>query len=446
MPPCLFGTSGIRGDTASRVTPSLMDALGGAIAAQFGPRRVICGRDSRTSSPYLSSALCASLMRNGVSVLDAGIVPSPVLAYATCAYRIPGIMVTASHNPPEDNGIKVFDSGYEIGRGVEISIEAHVASPPIRRGPLIPGSWSSLDVAPSYVRYAMAYAQSLFPDSSLNGLTVLLDGGNGVGTPVLSTLLGRSGATVHTCNSHASGSFPGRPSEPSPENLVQTLGMAQSVGADMVFAQDGDADRLVVFGRDGHVVPEDTLLAAFSRFYARTGDCVVLSIDTSFRTDQVLASGRIPVYRVPLGYLHDGICAHAPAFAGEPWKHIHIKNGPWIDGIVSGLVLSHAIAGGGWDSFFGSIPSYPYRKLAVRLPSHEDMCAIMLQVRKKIGGLPGVGSIDETSGVRVNFHDGSWVLVRSSGTEPKLRIIIEGTTQKRFKELESLVDRLIGDV
>ena len=385
-------------------------------------------------------------MRNGVSVLDAGVVPSPVLAYATYAYRLPGVMVTASHNPPGDNGIKVFDAGYEVGRDVESSLEAHISAPPKRRGPTAFRSSSSLDVTPSYVRHALSYAQALFPASSLDGMTVLLDGGNGVGTPVLSALLGRSGATVHTCNSHASGSFPGRPSEPSPENLAQTLDMAKSFDADIVFAQDGDADRLTVFGRDGQVVPEDTLLAAFSRFYATPGDCVVLSIDTSFRTDRVLASEGIPVYRVPLGYLHDGIHTHVPAFAGEPWKHIHIGSGPWIDGIVSGLVLSHAIAEGGWDSFFGSIPSYPYRKRGVQLPSREAMGTIIQQVRERIGGLSGVESVDETSGVRINFRDGSWVLVRPSGTEPKLRIIVEGTTQKLFNELDSLVSRILGDV
>jgi phosphomannomutase len=379
-------------------------------------------------------------------VLDAGVVPSPLLAYASSICSMPGAMITASHNPPLDNGIKLFDSGYEVGRETEMSIERFALSDESLPPRATMSKACPLDVVPSYIRHVHSYARKLFPETDLSGISIFLDGGNGVGTHVLASLLGVLGASVHSCNSHATGLFPGRPSEPSPENLVASLDLARELGVDLIFAQDGDADRLSVFDKAGNVVPEDTLLAAFARHYAHEGDCVVLSIDTSFRTDKVLSQRGIPVHRVPLGYLHDGVRTYSPSFAGEPWKHIHVQSGPWIDGIMSGVILSLAVATDGWDTFFGGIPSYPYRKRAIALSLGTSARTVAERVRDAVAGSGDIQSIDETSGIRVNFADGSWVLVRPSGTEPKLRIIVEGTSQNRFKELENAVDSIIGDL
>jgi phosphomannomutase len=378
-----------------------------------------------------------------MDVVSVGRLPTPALAFATHTYHLPGVMVTASHNPPTDNGLKCFERGFEIGRDDECRIEDlfHTSS-----GPQVHphGTVTYRDVMPSYTHSLHAYVKRLFPDEDLHGMTILLDGGNGMGTGVLQKVLIERGATVHSVNSHVSELFPGRASEPSPEHLSQLLRFAPHVAPDLIIAQDGDADRIAAYAADGKAIPEDSLIALFADFYSSHGETIVLSIDTSLRTDLVVRGKDVTVRRVPLGYLHDGITTYEPLFAAEPWKHVHVPFGPWIDGIVSALLLSHFIKAMPYDSLFSSIPSFSFEKRNVNMTSQGQVDELIKRVRTVLCSRDDVASIDETSGIRVNFIDDSWVLVRPSGTEPKVRCIVEGTTRARFDELRELIARLVN--
>ena len=434
----LFGTAGIRGSTHTAITPAFMHTMGRALALYVGGGTVVCGQDARRTSPPLAAALQAALMAHGCTVLDVGVVPTPVLAFASWRYGVPAAMITASHNPPQDNGIKVFSCGREVGRAAEVAIERLFGDtgPPFCP---VPGHRMVEDVMGRYVRHIVSRVAGPSPHGALRGLSFLVDGGNGVGTSCLARILGHMGAMVTTVNSHVSGQVPGRPSEPTPHHLAQTLALSSHLGVHGVFAQDGDADRIVLYLPDGTAVAEDTLLAYFADRYAGEGDCVVLSIDTSRRTDEVLARRGIPVHRVPLGYLHDGVEALAPAFAGEPWKHIHPHIGPWIDGMASAAMLAVARADRPWEDLFAAIPSYPFRKESVPLPSDEAANRVVEALKKK-GNIDAVSTpTDGGRGMRLDYSDGSWVLVRPSGTEPKLRVLIEGPTSGRVSELWDLV-------
>lgn len=428
------------------VTPSFCLEFGKVLARHFsskGYSRIIIGTDARRSGPALSHALMTGLLSCGMNVVRVGQVPTPALAYATHSFGLPGVMVTASHNPPTDNGLKCFECGYEIGREDEIRLEElfHRNAPSPRIAPH--GAVIQRDVMPAYAHALRTYVCGLFPDISLHGMTVLLDGGNGVGAQVLQNALFECGATVVSCNSHTSGDFPGRASEPCPDNLSELLQFARHIGPDLIIAQDGDADRIAAYAHNGTPLPEDSIIALFSDFYSSPGDTIVLSIDTSLRTDIVVRRKDVSVFRVPLGYLHDGMKMHSPAFAAEPWKHIHVPFGPWIDGIVSALLLSFLIATATYETLFSSIPSYSFEKRNVNMASQGQVTELIECLRREFSTRGDVKAIDETSGIRVNFLDDSWILVRPSGTEPKVRCIVEGTTDARFNELSEIIARLV---
>ncbi|MHC1608855.1 MAG: phosphohexomutase domain-containing protein [Candidatus Methanofastidiosia archaeon] len=441
----MFGTAGIRGSSHIKVNTDFCLNIGKVIALAYkhrGYKNIICGCDGRTSSSALHHAIISGLLYKGIDVIDIGQVPTPVLAFSTRHFASPGIMVTASHNPPEDNGLKFFINGFEMGRDDELEIENAYFCPDDSYSWEECGKYVFVDMVHEYIMCLHRYVDILFPNLSLGGMHIALDGGNGVGTQVLLLALTRLGAIVDTCNSHVSGLFPGRPSEPTEKSLKQTLSYVKKISPSILIAQDGDADRINVFSKSMTQIPEDSIIAFFSDFYSKSGDTVVTSIDTSLRIEEVVGKKGVKVIRVPLGYLHDGIKRYSPVFAAEPWKHIHIGFGPWIDGIASSVILSCLVYNSSFESLFSNIPSPHYEKLNIKVNSSEEKEEFMVRAKDMLLHFNKRKSIDETSGIRVNFDDNSWILVRPSGTEPKIRIIIEGTSLERFNELKDLLNKI----
>jgi len=477
----LFGTAGIRGSAETRVTPELALAVGRAVATEVRAAKaegrtpeIVLARDGRVTGPAIAAAMESGLASGGVRVLRAGRLPTPALAHASQGRY--GVMLTASHNPPADNGIKLFRDGSEFDREAERAVEERVAA---EESPAAWDEWTEaerVDTLGGYLDAVRAYATGFGDD--LNGLRVAVDCGNGMSAPATPTVLRELGAEVVTLNGNVDGHFPGRGSKPTPETLRDlrafvadanegvdepgrpgpdggsddsadgTEGFAFGIG------HDGDSDRIVIVDAAGDVVHEDTVLALLAERYTRESDAadpvVVTTPNASGRIDERVREAGGRVERVRLGALHEGIAAvRAEAadgdggadpdtrvvFAAEPWKHIHVGFGEWIDGVASAAVIARLVAESGLDALREPIAERPYRKVSVDCPDEAKADAMERLATALPDAFPDA-TVDADHGVRLEFPDASWTLVRPSGTEPYVRVYAESDD----------VDALIADV
>lgn len=442
----LFGTAGIRGTLWEKVTPELAMDIGKAIGTYVDGDTVAVARDGRTSSVMLQSALISGLLSTGKEVLDFGLIPTPALAWGTRKYADGGVMITASHNPPTDNGIKVFNGdGTEFYVEQEGELEELVFSRNFRKA-----QWDeikglkSLDIRDEYIKAVLDFV------NHETNLTVLYDGANGAGSVVAPYLLREMGAKVISVNAHIDGHFPGRKPEPRYENIAYLGELARTLGVDLVIAQDGDADRIAVFDEKGQYVNEDTLIALFAKLYVEEhgGGTVVVSIDTGSRIDHVVEEAGGKVVRIPLGQPHDGIKKYGAIFAAEPWKLVHPKFGPWIDSFVTMGLLIKLIDERGKplsQIIKEEIPTYYLTKKNVKCPD-ELKKAVLERAHRVLEEKLGdeIKEVLTISGYRFQLKDGSWVLVRPSGTEPKIRVVVEAPSEKRRDELFELAYSVVA--
>lgn len=441
----LFGTAGIRGPVQREVTPSLALALGQTAAADG--EEFVVGRDGRETGAALTAAVEAGLQSGGADVVRLGQVPTPALAYASRDRR--GIMVTASHNPPADNGLKFFVDGTEYGEKAEKRIESRLESD---RSPSEWDQWGDqthLDVLESYRTAVSAYTRAEVGDCDT--VRVAVDCGNGVSSLVTPQVLHELGAAVTTLNASIDGHFPGRSSKPTAETLGDLRAFVADGSFDLGLGHDGDGDRIVVIDADGEVVHEDTILAIVARHYVETSDSVnpivVTTPNASGRIDEQVDSAGGQIERVQLGGLHEGIAAlreengseTAIAFAAEPWKHLHTRFGPWIDATVSATVITALVADRGLSKLREPVQERPYRKTNVDCPEEKKRSA-MSRVETRLREAFPEADVETEYGIRLTFPDTSWVLVRPSGTEPYIRIYAESET------VDELVETIIRTV
>ncbi|MFB6133799.1 MAG: phosphopentomutase/phosphoglucosamine mutase [Halanaeroarchaeum sp.] len=456
----LFGTAGIRGDARTAVTPELALAVGRA--AGRNADEFVVGRDGRETGEALVSAVSAGLQSSGARVIEVGMVPTPALAYASRGRH--GIMVTASHNPPEDNGIKLFDDGVEYGDDAEAELTDRV-----ERGgePVEWSAWGKRErdsVLEDYRHAVIEFVRTRdlsrgddgsdregAPSEPLTDLSVAVDCGNGMASLATPQVLSTLGASVVTINAAVDGHFPGRPSKPTPETIRDLRSFVADGSVDLGIAHDGDADRIVIVAHDGTVVHEDTIVAILAEYYVRTASVddpvVVTTPNASGRIDERVRAVGGRTERVRLGALHEGINRAVDTggdvvFAAEPWKHVHTDFGRWIDGVTSAAVLSGLVAAaGGLETLRDPVTERPYRKESVECPDGGKREA-MATVEETLPATFPAGEVDTSHGVRIGFEDGSWVLVRPSGTEPYIRIYAESD---RVDDLVSEVRATVRD-
>ncbi|WP_251343194.1 phosphomannomutase [Haloplanus halophilus] len=433
----LFGTAGIRGSVETDVTPELAVAVGRAVgrdavdgtAATAEDPEVVIGRDGRTTGAGLAAAVEAGVLSGGASVRRIGVVPTPTLAFASRGRR--GVMLTASHNPPGDNGIKAFVDGVEYDGDAERGVERRVEA---GEGPVAWDAWGERREAsplPAYREAVVDYARGF--GASLDGLRVAVDCGNGVAALATPTVLRELGASVVTLHANVDGHFPGRGSKPTPDSLAGLRRFVADGDAELGIGHDGDADRIVVVDGEGEVVHEDTVLAVVAERYVRASDAtdpvVVTTPNASARIDERVAAAGGRTERIALGALHEGIArvraaGGTVAFAAEPWKHVHPDFGGWIDGVVSAAVIARLVAAAGLPALREPVTERPYRKVSVPCPDGAKAAAM-----ERLGtALPEAfpeASVDTAHGVRLERPDGSWLLVRPSGTEPYVRLYAE---------------------
>ncbi|WP_311173765.1 phosphomannomutase [Halobellus ordinarius] len=446
----LFGTAGIRGSATEHVTPEFALSIGRAVGADAiesaggdesdGGAEVVVGRDGRTTGPALAAAVEAGVESAGAEVRRIGAVPTPTLAYVSQGRR--GVMLTASHNPPTDNGIKLFADGEEYDREGEQRIERRVAE---EAKPVEWAAWGNsedLDVLPAYRQAVVDYALDHGADAA--DLAVAVDCGNGMGALGTPQVLRELGARVVTLNGQVDGHFPGRESKPTPESLADLRAFVSDRDFAFGIGHDGDADRIVIVDADGEVVHEDTVVAILAEHFVRASavsdPVVVTTPNASGRIDERVREAGGRVERVRLGALHEGIAATRAdggevVFAAEPWKHIHPDHGGWIDGVASAAVLTRLVAATGLDGLREPVTERPYRKVSVEC-SDERKSEAMEHVASTLPDAFPEAATDTEYGVRLELPDGSWTLVRPSGTEPYVRIYAEAD------DVDSLIEEV----
>ena len=441
----LFGTAGIRGPV-TEVTPALALQVGQVVGDDA--ETVVIARDGRETGPGLVAAVEAGVASGGATPVRAGQLPTPGLAFASRGRH--GIMITASHNPPADNGIKLFEDGREFDREAERAVEKRVETPPTAAWDAW-GTSGRIDPLPDYRETVVEYARG--HGASVDGLSVAVDCGNGVAGRATPQVLRALGADVDAVNANVDGHFPARESKPTAESLAEFRAYVSEAPVDLGIAHDGDADRIVLTDADGAVVHEDTVLAILAEHYTRESDAadpvVVTTPNASGRIDERVAAAGGRVERVRLGALHEGIARvtgdgeteSTVVFAAEPWKHVHPEHGGWIDGVASAAVLARLVAAEGLSELCAPIADRPYRKESVPCPDAKKS-AVMDRLRER---LPSAydGTVDTDHGIRIDLSEG-WFLARPSGTEPYVRLYAEHpSVDELIAELRTHVEAVV---
>jgi phosphomannomutase len=305
--------------------------------------------------------------------------------------------------------------------------------------------WGATDRTDALRAYREAVVEFAAGHGGAGTPTVAVDCGNGMASLAAPQVLTSLGADVRALNANVDGHFGARESKPTPETLSDLRAFVADGGADLGFGHDGDADRVVVVDGTGEVVHEDTVVAILAEHYTRDSDAgdpvVVTTPNASARVDERVRAAGGRVERVRLGALHEGIAAAREAggpdtsvvFAAEPWKHVHTALGGWIDGVASAGVFARLVASEGLAALRDPVTERPYRKESVRCPD-ERKAAAMARLETALPDTFPEGTVDTEYGVRVELPDGSWTLVRPSGTEPYVRVYAESD------DVDALVD------
>jgi phosphoglucosamine mutase len=442
----LFGTDGIRGvanepplmpDLAYRVGRELAATL----AAQHGSEqvRVVIGRDTRRSGPLLEAAMVAGLLSAGADCFTVGVLPTPGIALLTRALEgHGGIVLSASHNPFEDNGIKLFSSeGTKFPDAWEAQIEARLAGPdtaPRARGAGI-GRLITYDRAE---KYYVDYLARCFP-LELAGLTIALDCAHGATYRVAPALFRRLGArVVTTCVRPDGTNINAGCGALHPEGLRRRLGAAR---ADVGFAFDGDGDRLISVDHLGAIRDGDYSLAIAGRHMASRGrlkgNTIVTTVMANLGLDESLTAAGISIVKTQVGdrYVHEEMMRVGTNLGGEQSGHLLFPDyGPTGDGILSALAILAVMRETGQTlaSLAGCMRKFPQVLVNVpvaRKPPIDSLTGVTEQIRLFEGEMNGTGRI----------------LVRYSGTESLARVMIEGADETRIRamadELASTIRR-----
>jgi phosphoglucosamine mutase len=432
----MFGTSGIRGPVGDEVTAELALRVGRALGADR--ESVVVGRDARESGKPLLDALTAGLRETGTDVVDLGLAATPTVARGV-GWRDAdaGVVVTASHNPPADNGIKLWQpSGQAFDSALQSEIAARVEGDDPDLAP-----WDELGERTrrdGRERHVDALVDAV---DLAEPLSVVVDVGNGPGGVTVGALQ-RLGCEVETLNAQPDGSFPGRPSEPTAENCASLATLVGETDADVGIAHDGDADRMRAATGEGEFLSGDVTLALLARAAANEGDEVATPVDTSLAVDDHLAEVGVTVTRTRVGDVYVAERASEPgvAFGGEP-------SGAWIwpgetlcpDGPLAACTLVALASARPLAERAREMETYPIRRDAVEA---DDKRAVMERVTERVTGeYDDVSTLD---GVRVDLDD-AWFLLRASGTEPIVRITAEAREADRVDAVFDEAHALLTD-
>lgn len=435
----MFGTSGIRGLYGQEVTPELAQKVGNAIGG--AGKKVIVARDTRSTSPILSEALAAGAMLSGAGVIDIGVAPTPLLAYVTMKESCAGAMITASHNPPEYNGIKLFSSGMEFTRDQEKQVESSVSGPARAAEWKSAGQKNSRDYSADYTAFLLSKVDAA--SIGAKKPRVLVDGGNAAAYALGPALLSAAGCDVVQLNCGSPGKFV-RNLEPNPSTLNDAAKAVVRQKCDFGIAFDGDGDRCLAIDEKGKTLALDAQLAIFCRhFMEKDGNRrIVSTVEASLSVRETVESLGGKIYITPVGSLHvaEEVKKQRAIFGGEPCgEYVFPSATPCAEGLLSALFVAEIFCQSGPLSALSSKVK-PYRMNRSKYRCDE---AKKQKIMQKISERPQLeGHLSLADGLRYDFSDG-WMLIRASGTEPAIRMTVEAKTEKRLTELTQRAESMI---
>jgi len=432
----LFGTNGVRGIANEYLNPELAVNLARSLGTYMGSKGTVAiGCDTRISGQMLKSAAIAGALSTGLNVIDVGIVPTPSIQYYVRDYADAGIVITASHNPREYNGIKfIAGDGSEFPRDGEKEIEKIYYS-----GKYALVSWEktgNFKTDPGVNEYYLKNVINSVDAEIIRSrrFKVVIDTGCGAGSLTLPFLLSELGCQVLTLGAQPDGTFPWRNPEPTPEALTELSKLVKMTGADMGAAHDGDADRIVFMDENGEFINEEILLAMMAKYMLENEKGpIVTPVSSSQRMADVAKDAGVELYWTAVGSINVArkMMEVNAVFGGEGnGGLIFPKHQYCRDGAVACAKILEILAGGKKLSELAkSVPEYFNAK--TKVPS-EDTQATMERVKLEASEL-GL-KIDTFDGIKIRYEDG-WVLIRPSGTEPIIRIFAEAKKQERAEEL-----------
>ncbi|MEM1578523.1 MAG: phosphoglucosamine mutase [Archaeoglobaceae archaeon] len=423
----LFGTNGVRGVANEELTAEMALDLGRVIAT-LKPGKIAVACDTRISSEMLKSAVLAGIMSSGSTAIDLGVAPTPALQFYAKKNRIAGVIVTASHNPREYNGIKfVQENGAEFFREMDEESERIYMSKTFK--------WAKWYEVGSLLRddcielYVDAIVKSVSLDRKYR---VVVDCGNGAGCFTTPEILKRLGCEVYGINCNPDGRFPARNPEPVERSLDLLKNAVLDFKADIGVAHDGDADRAVFVNEKGEFVSEDAMLALMAKYYVEKngGGIVVTPVSSSKCVEDAVKSvgGEVVYTAVGSPVVAKVMMETNAVFGGEgngglifP-EHLLARDGGMSVAKVLQLLDE---TGKRLSELINEVPRYYTIKGKVECRNKEKV------VKELRNMFPEANHVD---GARIDFEDG-WILIRPSGTEPIARIYAEGKTKERAEEL-----------
>jgi len=442
----LFGSSGVRGVVGEELTPGFALEIAETAGTVLAADRVAVARDTRHTGGMLVDAVASGLASVGADVDRLGVVPTPGLQAYCEREGVPGVMVTASHNPPAYNGLKlVGDDGVELTRDRLDAVERRLDAEPDR------ADWSRAGETRRVASARNSYRDQLLAavDSETvadAGLTVALDPGHGAGALTSPDLFRELGCSVLTVNAQPDGRFPGRDPEPVAETLEDLCRLVGATDADLGVAHDGDADRAIFVDETGSFLEGDAALAALAAAELEAGDVVVSAINASQRLVDVAEAAGADLHLTAIGSTNLITAIRELQAAG---RHVPVAgegNGGIMfpdyrvarDGAYTAARFCELLADSTASEVVAAYDGYHNVRRKVGYADEDERAAMLAAVENLAAAAEA--DVDTTDGYRLDYGN-AWVLARPSGTEPVVRVYAEARARDRAKELAAtLVD------
>lgn len=433
----LFKACDIRGVADIELTNEVVTSIAKAIGVKLTGKKVVVGGDFRVSTARLKEIMLNELVASGCKVIDVGNLATPMFYYALeVSGAEGGIMVTASHNPPEYNGFKLVLGNMPVSEEDINEIAELVEQNAAVKGQ---GSLKKLDVAADYIKETAGKAQK-------GKLKVVIDAGNGAVSDFAPDLYRACGYEVVELFCETDGTFPNRPPNPAyPKNLKKLGDRVKEVGADIGIGFDGDGDRAGFVDENGRAVDNDDILVLLSRNYleAEPGNIIYDAKCSMVVPEQIAEAGGNPIMaRAGHTFCKRKFISEKALFAGEISGHFFFCELGYDDGMFAGLKMCEYIARHGkLSALIDAIPNYILTTEARVKYLPNDKEAVLAKVAENLSAYK-TNLID---GVRLEFADG-WGMIRSSVTEPIFTLRFEAKTEERLSEIQTLLVNALPEI
>lgn len=443
VPAEIFRSYDIRGLVGSQVTPELAQLIGQAVGSEAidqGEQSLIVARDGRTHSEALTQALIRGILRSGCNVINIGVVPTPLMYFATFHFddTSSGVMVTASHNPKEYNGFKVVINNRALADDAVVDLRSRIIGQRFHQGL---GEETPRAIIPDYI-------DRIFSDVALaSNISIVVDAGNAVPSVVAPALFEELGCDVIPLFCDLDGEFPNHDPDPTIEkNLQALIAKVQETNADIGVAFDGDGDRLVVVTPKGDIIWPDRLLMLFAKdvLSRNPGADVLFDVKCSRQLNQVISSygGRPIMWKTGHSPMKAKMEETQALIGGEYSGHIFIKD-RWYgfdDGIYAMARLLEIITlrDQKIDDIFAAFPQlYSTPEIKIAIPELDKFG--LIKKLNEIGDFAN-GTITTIDGLRVDYTKG-WGLVRASNTSPALTLRFEAESPESLEKIQQIFKR-----